>query len=805
MRRPLAASLASSLALVLTATLLPGATADEVLEPAAGQSADEAAQEPSDEAGEQVSPAVPDEHLDLEHGLITSDPEDVAVSEPTVVTELTELPAAEPNAESYPMPPSGAYTVTGGGWGHRIGMSQYGAHGAGIAGLTHAQILSFYYPGTVLETWDIGMIRIGITIDNDGTTRVDHRPGLVVSHGTSGTTYSLPTRDQWRVRATSGSASSCVLEGRSDAGVWSAYHPSGMPTGCPITFASPSEGTVDLYLPNGSRRIYRGQLTATHHGSSTLATVNRLPMQHYLRSVVSIEMSSYFHTQALRAQAVAARTYAERGVNGTSYYDTCDTTSCQAYRGRGARQSDGGITTYEYAENTAAVDATDGQVLTYNFPGGKGLATTMYAAATGGHTIPGGADHPYLKAQADPYDNTPLNTRHRWTASLTKTSLQSRYDIYNVTRVQVLERDGHGLWGGRILRAKVEGFTANGTYTYADATGIGLYLARPWPAWNTGLSSDYFTFGDPGDDPPPSGDVTRIAGTDRWDTARKVSEQWAPGVSVVYLVNGEDYPDALAASARAGVYDAPVLLVRRDHVPSATAQALTRLQPGRLVVVGGTTAVSTATENELRTFTTGGLQRVAGTNRYETAANLASYYASGQPRVYLASGEDFPDALAVAALAGKQHVPLLLTQGDRLTGSTRIQLDRLNPGEVVVLGGTSTISKAVAEQAAAYATGGSYRRLAGADRYRTAAQVALQYPGSISSTLVASGENFTDALVGAALAGRRGIPVVLTQPDRLSGGAIQALTHLRPSSINVLGGPGSVTDATLGKLAAYLR
>lgn len=804
MRRPLAASLASSLALVLTATLLPGATADEEADPAEpGRGA--TAEDQREPSGEQVTPALPEEHLDLEYGLITADPEDVAVAEPTVVTDLTALPAVEPNAESYPMPPGGAYTVTGGGWGHRIGMSQYGAHGAGLAGLSHAQILAFYYPGTVLETWDTGMIRIGITIDNDGVTRVDHRPGLVVSRGTSGTTYTLPTRDQWRVRATSGSASSCVLEGRSDAGVWSEYQPSGMPSGCPVTFASPSEGTVDLYLPSGSRRVYRGQITATHHGSSKLATVNRLPMQHYLRSVVSIEMSPYFHTQALRAQAVAARTYAERGVNGTSYYDTCDTTYCQAYRGRGARQSDGGITSYEYAENTAAVNATEGQVLTYAFPGGKGLATTMYAASTGGHTIPGGAGHPYLKAQPDPYDNTALNTRHRWTAQLTETSLEARYGIHDVTRVQVLEHDGHGLWGGRILRAKVEGFTADGTYTYANATGTGLYLARPWPTWTTGLSSDYFTFGDPGDDPPPSGDVTRIAGTDRWDTARKVSEQWAPGVSVVYLVNGEDYPDALAASARAGIYDAPVLLVKRDHIPSATVHALTRLKPGRLVVVGGAGAVSTATENELKSFTTGSMQRVGGADRYETAANLASYYASGQSRVYLASGQDFPDALAVAALAGKQHVPLLLTHGDRLTGAARVQLDRLNPGEVVVLGGTGTISQSVAQQAAAYATSGSYRRLAGPDRYRTAAQVALQYPGSVSSTVVASGQTFADALVGAALAGRRGIPVVLTQPDRIPGGAITALTHLRPASIDVLGGTGSVTDATLQDLAAYLR
>lgn len=791
-------TLAATIALALTATLLPGAALAST------------APEPPPPVTEEVSPAQPQEHLDLELGLVTSDPHDVALTEPTVVTELTEMPGTEPNAEVYPMPDSGYYTVTGGGWGHRIGMSQYGAHGAGIAGLSHAQILSFYYPGTNLETWDIGHVRIGITIDYDGITRVDHRDGLAVSHGTGGTAYSLPSREQWRVRATSGSASSCVLEGYNGSS-WAAYQPSGMPGGCPMTFSSPTEGTVDLYLPDGSRRIYRGQLTATHHGSTNLATVNRLPMQHYLRSVVSIEMSPFFHAQALRAQAVAARTYAQRGVNGTSYYDTCDTTSCQAYRGRGARQGDGGITSYEYAENTAAVDATSGQVLTYNFPGGKGLATTMYAASTGGWTIPGGSGHPYLKAQADPYDNTPLNTRHRWTAQLTETSLESRYGIYDVTRVQVTQRDGHGLWGGRILSAKVEGYTSGGQYTYADASGTGLYLARPWPSWNTGLSSDYFTFGDPGDAPAPPpppedpGDVTRIAGEDRYETAAEVARHWGPGVSVAYIVNGEDYPDALAASARAGIYDAPVLLVKADDIPADTREALTRLKPGRLVVVGGSGAVSEATETALKAYTTGTMQRVSGANRYVTAANLASYYGKGQPRVFLASGEDFPDALAAAALAGKQHTPLLLTRGDDLNAATATELARLDPGEIVVLGGAASISPAVAQEAAGYATSGSYRRLAGADRYATAAKVAAEHPAGVASTIVASGEDFPDALVGAALAGRRGVPVVLVQADRLTSGAVDALSHLDPGAINVLGGTGSVTDATLAQLHDYLN
>ncbi|PZU43428.1 MAG: hypothetical protein DI571_08980, partial [Arsenicicoccus sp.] len=94
---------------------------------------------------------------------------------------------------------------------------------------------------------------------------------------------------------------------------------------CPVTFSSPSEGTVDVLLPGAGTRIYRGAVTATHHGSTALATVNHLPLEHYLRSVVAAEMGPSFHQQALRAQSVAARTYAQRSAS-TSYYDICDST-----------------------------------------------------------------------------------------------------------------------------------------------------------------------------------------------------------------------------------------------------------------------------------------------------------------------------------------------------------------------------------------------------------------------------------------------------------------------------------------------
>lgn len=680
-------------------------------------------------------------------------------------------------------------------------MSQYGADGAGKRGLDHTEILDFYYPGTTLETRDLGTIRIGITIDDDGTTRVAHRSGLRVAPQVGGTTYALPSgREQWRVRSTGTGRSSFVLEGRVN-GTWSVSWPAGMPRSCPVTFSSPKERSVDLFLPGGQLRVYRGELTAAYTDPGTVRSVNALPMESYLRSVVAAEMPSYFDREALRSQAVAARTYSARGSNGTANYDTCDTTACQVYAGRGERTASGGIASFEHPETDAAVLASAGQVLTYRFSTGRALATTMFSSSSDGYTADGGDAHGYLRAHPDPYDDVAGNRRHAWSAQLSATSLESRYGIDRVERVQILRRDGDGSWGGRVLEARVEGFTASGDYTWAYATGTGLRLARPWPTYTTGLSSNYFTL--IAEKPSPS--ATRVSGTDRWGTSEAVSRSWPAGLPLVYVASGLDFPDALSAAARSGVQDVPVLLTDTDSLPIKTRQALERLRPGRIVVIGGSGAVEGSVLSALRPYaSTGTVQRVSGGDRYTTAAAVAASYPAGVRRVYLASGADYPDALSGAALAAHQGAPLLLTKPTALPLSTRQQLDRLNPTEVVVLGGTTAVDTATARAAGAYSGGGGFTRLAGGNRYETAERVSGQYPAGTSSAVLASGAAYPDALVGAALGGRRGAPLLLTESDGIPRATDRALSRLSLSRAFAVGGTSVIPERVLNLLGAYL-
>lgn len=716
------------------------------------------------------------------------------------------LPAPDPGAEAYLRPADGVFDVRGGGFGHGIGMSQYGAHGAGQQGLSHRQIIAHYYPGTQVDaSTALGRIRVAITADGDGVMRVAHRPGLSVGNETFGSHVRLPGGyDQWRVRTTGSgnSASDCVLQGRQgSSSSWGTVWPSGLERRCPITFRSSAESSVDLYLPNGDLRVYRGRLTAVHTGSSSLTTVNAVHMRQYLWSVVSAEMPRAFHQQALRAQAVAARTYAARGEGGRSgVYDTCDSTACQVYRGSGNRGSGGGISPLEYSEQIQAVDNTDDQLLRHE---GR-LATTMYSSSNGGHTAPAqNPGFPYLAAKQDPYDGAgtnPSNARHSWSAQLPVTALENRYGIHRVERVQITERDGNGRWGGRVLEAAVEGYDSSGRYVRRFATGNGLRLAHPWPRNAGGLSSNYFTLVAEEQAQP-----VRLGGDNRYEVAQQVSRFWTAPVPVAYVTAGDTYADALGASARAGVYGAPVLLVKSDAVPRRTVEALERLEPQRLVVVGGERSVTPGVEQQLQSYTGGSVTRVGGRNRWEVAAELASYYPPRQERVWLVNGAAFADATSAAAVANHRQEPLLLARPDRIDAPTEEQLRRMAGAEVVVVGGPASVPRSVAETAARM-TGGGWRRHGGSNRYDVNASVVIrEFPAGRSPSFVASGRATADALVGSALSGSRGAPMVLSRPDRIDSATNRALEHLSPSRMYVLGGTTSMPPAIVEALGEYLQ
>jgi YVTN family beta-propeller protein len=300
--------------------------------------------------------------------------------------------------------------------------------------------------------------------------------------------------------------------------------------------------------------------------------------------------------------------------------------------------------------------------------------------------------------------------------------------------------------------------------------------------------------------------VSRIGGVDRYAVSAGISAgTFAPGVASVYIASGENFPDALSASAAAGVKKSPVLLVTRDSIPTVVAAELRRLKPGNIVVMGGTNTVSDALAAALTAYAP--TTRLGGADRYAVSAALsAREFGVGVAVAYIASGQNFPDALSGSAAAGHLNGPVLLVTKDGVPSTVATELERLHPRKIVVLGGPNSVSDATLTEVVAHTPAGTpAARLAGADRYAVSAAVSADtYPTGASTVYVASGAVFPDALSGSAAAIVANAPVLLVTKDGISDAVAAELERLNPRRIIVLGGPNTVSDAVVFQLARYI-
>lgn len=288
----------------------------------------------------------------------------------------------------------------------------------------------------------------------------------------------------------------------------------------------------------------------------------------------------------------------------------------------------------------------------------------------------------------------------------------------------------------------------------------------------------------------------RWGGDNRYETAALISERFEPGVENVIVATGQDYPDALAGSAHAGSFEAPVLLVQGGFVPSATAAELERLQPGAITVLGGDSVVSDTVLADLEAYTDGDVARLEGRDRYATAAAVAGLQPDAE-RVYVATGVDYPDALAAAARAGAVDGPVLLTKVDALPSATIGALEAIGPEEIVVVGGDEVISDAVTVELREL--GDVVVRVDGDDRYHTAMLLADELETS-RSVFVATGQTYPDALTSSAWAGEVESPLVLVQSDNATSPSRYAVARLNPNTLYVFGGETAIEESVAEEL-----
>lgn len=293
-------------------------------------------------------------------------------------------------------------------------------------------------------------------------------------------------------------------------------------------------------------------------------------------------------------------------------------------------------------------------------------------------------------------------------------------------------------------------------------------------------------------------DQQRYAGAGRFETSVAISRTFTPGVSVAYVASGENFPDALAAAPAAADAGGPLLITRSASLPAEVKAELQRLKPARIVVVGGAAAVSTAVYGELAKLAgAGGISRVSGADRYDTAREIVSEHwaATSVDRVYIASGKNFPDALSAAAAAGAQGVPVITVDGSaaHLDPDVAALIRSLGASEVAVAGGTSAVSAGIMTDLAAISGVTSAWRYAGSNRYSTG--FAINHDAFSGSDLVyvASGNNFPDALSGAAIAGRDKAPLYIVPGTCVTKDVADDIRNLGATRVTVLGGPAVVS------------
>ena len=484
----------------------------------------------------------------------------------TLIGSATLVAAGPAHAvEVYPRPSGGTVAITGHGYGHGHGMSQWGAYGAAAVGkLSWQSILAFYYPGTTLTKLGNPTIRVRLDAVGSGPLYVFNTVGLQLA----GKALPGPAAgvSQYRVRSLS-IAGRLQVDALSAAG-WKPYSSAVSPA----VFGS-SSGQVAVSLAGGTRRAYRGSIYANWATSTSLTPVSVLPMESYLRAVVPAEMPSSWSTNALKAQAVAARSYAgydRAHAPAGRTWDTCDTTSCQMYSGVPA----------EYGTSNAAVAATAGQTLIY----GGTPAFTQFGAANGGWAAAG--SQPYLPAKADPYDGAIPNSANTWTASITATDIQARWpSIGTYRQLRILSRDGHGQWGGRVLTAAFDG--SRGSVSVTGATIRSAF----------GLPSEWFIPTNSGPSGDPYGQIDSTGNIPGAVTARgwAIDPNTASPILVQAYIDGhinalawanKPRPDVGAAYPKAGPNHGYTLTLQTTPGPHTVCLYAINTGPGTSVGLG---------------------------------------------------------------------------------------------------------------------------------------------------------------------------------------------------------------------------
>ncbi|MFL0196256.1 cell wall-binding repeat-containing protein [Clostridium sp. WILCCON 0269] len=230
----------------------------------------------------------------------------------------------------------------------------------------------------------------------------------------------------------------------------------------------------------------------------------------------------------------------------------------------------------------------------------------------------------------------------------------------------------------------------------------------------------------------------------------------------VVIASGTIFADSLSGSVLAAELNAPILLLNTKSDSAVYSFITSKLNKnGTVYILGREGAISTDIENKFKKLAYNVI-RIGGLDRYDTCEQVNNNLniPKGTP-VFLASGEDFPDALSAGAVAAIKQYPILVTQKDTLPPQTIHQLIKIKPSAIYVVGGTGVISDNIFNTLNNYSS--NVTRISGADRYATSLSICKSFDSEYGTTVIfAAGSDFKDAVCASSLAAKYSAPIILT-------------------------------------------
>ena len=679
----------------------------------------------------------------------------------------------------------------GSGWGHGLGMSQYGANEMAKAGRTAQQILATYYSGITYDAVDdSAWVNVNIaagpsTISATSSALSTGGGPFTVTLGGTAMLASGPATVSFSISSglVTASCAACSpqhLTGGSASINWD---------------RSPYPG--DRTLMQIAGRVYRdGVAILTPKTPDTLNAVMQVRVHdEYLDYIAESPWS--WPQEALKAQAAAARGYVlsarDSGLRSACDCHVYNTTQDQVYGGYSTVLSNGNQPYWAAwrAAVRAAGAATTGYVPRY---GGKYIQA-LYSSSSGGRTENNedvwftiGAPIPaaifYLRGVADPWSLGASNPNRAWRQLLSGASLASVFGLSDVARLDLRDRTVNG--GVHTATAT----SSSGSVRTLPGDRLRAISATPGGAVKSTMIRRL---------------TGRLSGADRYSSATAVARHVAETATTVVVAAGDSaLSDASVAGPLAATVGGPLLLTRRDQLPIATVTELNRR--GSTVttayVVGGTGAVGEAVATQLRQRGVA-VTRLAGRDRYDTSALVAKAIRSKRstPTVVVAGGNGLADALGASGPASALREPIVLTQQNRLTPVTAEAIKAIGATASRIVGGTAVVGGAVESEL--NIAGITSTRLAGKDRYESSAAIAEFYRSrmpAVSEAVLTSGGDA--ALVDSLVAGTLEKLMVLTQPSVLVEPAAKTLQSSAVlETVTAVGGTGVLTDGVLSAAA----